>query len=98
MFVSVQIFSYLLISFLGFAFGRFSHICAGRIKVPHCWVYGVIIMFLGIAIDLFLFEDTWSLHLIALGLGLAISDIEDMAEFKIYGLCSNGKKKFWGID
>ena len=88
----------LILAFVGFAIGRIGHIYGGQMKSPHHWIYGVILMFAGILIFLVFFESKWSLGLISVGFGLSVSDLEDMADFKVYGVDLPGKKRFWGVD
>ncbi len=94
----LQFASYIVILSVGFAIGRIGHMMGGHLKAPHHWIYGVIITFAGMIVFFFLFEDKWSLFLVAFGLGLSVSDLNDMMEFKIYGVDPPGKKRFWGID
>ena len=89
---------YLTLIFAGYVIGRIGHVLGGQIKSPHHWIYGVALMLVGMTDFLIFFEDRWSLALIAFGVGLAVSDLDDMIDFKIYGVDPPGKKKFWNID
>lgn len=94
----IQFLLYIVILFAGFSIGRIGHILGGQLKTPHHWIYGVIITFIGLIAFFFLFEDKWSLCLVAFGLGLSVSDLDDMMDFKVYGVDPPGKKRFWNID
>lgn len=89
---------YIVVTFVGFAIGRIGHILGGQLKAPHHWIYGVLLIAVGMANFFFFYEDKWSLYLIAFGLGLAISDLDDMMALKLYGVDDVEVKKFWGID
>jgi len=91
-----QIIIYLMIAFIGFAIGRVSHIYGGEIKSPHHWIYGVILIIIGII--LWFYKSEWSLYVIFFGVGLTISDLKDMIDLKFYGVDPPGPKKFWHID
>lgn len=89
---------YIAVAFAGFAIGRAGHILGGQLKAPHHWIYGVVLIAVGMISFFFFYEDRWSLCLIAFGLGLAISDLDDMMALKFYGVDDVEVKRFWGID
>ena len=95
---------YLAVAFAGFAIGRVGHVLGGQLNTSHHWIYGVILMLIGMIMYLFFFEDRWSLYFIFFGLGLTISDLNDMLDLKFYGVDDvDGVddvevKKFWRID
>ncbi len=94
----MQVLIDILILSASFIAGRIIRILNRKTKMPHLWVFGTAFAFAGMTSYLFLFEDKFSLSLIALGMGLVISNLEDMSEFKIYGSSTHYKKRFWGID
>jgi len=91
-----QIIIYLAVLFIGFALGRVSHILGGQINGPHHWMFGTLLIIAGII--LWFYKREWSLYLIFFGIGLTISDLKDMLDFKIWGVDPPGPKRFWHID
>ena len=88
---------YLLAIFGGYAVGRISHIVAhGRkIQSVHHWVHGLVLFVAGL-----LLHNRWyGLCVAMFGLGLVISDLNDMMAGRFYGLKDHEfeKQKFWGI-
>jgi len=84
----------LALAFAGFAIGRIGHILGGHLNTPDHWIYGVLMMVLGA----FFYTQDWGLCLIAFGVGHAVSDLNDMLHFKLYGPDEVEVKKFWGVD
>jgi len=91
----MDILFYLLIIFAGFAIGRIGHIYAGHLKVPHHWIYGLIMTITGEII----WDNFLGLLIVLFGLGLFISDFNDFKKLK-FDLKPDEikKKKFWDID
>jgi hypothetical protein len=85
----------LLSSFSGYVVGRFGHVYLNvwlrNPKIlPHHWIYGVVLIFLGLRYS--------ATSPIAFGFGLTISDLRDLLKFKLIGSDKDGKKNFWDID
>ena len=57
---------------------------------PHHWIYGVILIFLGLRYS--------EIPFASFGFGLFLSDSKDFLKFKLIGPDEDGKKNFWGID
>lgn len=89
-----QIIFYILIAFVGFAIGRLGHIYGGHLKDPHHWIYGMILIILG----LIFWRHFLGPVMFSFGFGHFISDLVDFLNFRILGPDKPGKKKFWGID
>jgi hypothetical protein len=90
----IGILFYLLVAFIGYAIGRIGHIYGGQIRSPHHWIYGLVLMILG----LIFYQNFWGLAAIAFGVGHFISDFKDFLDLKFFGRDEEGEKKFWGID
>ena len=84
---------YILIAFTGYAIGRITHIHWGHIKSPHHWIYGLILIILG----LIFYKYFLGLIALSFGTGHFISDFKDFLHLKFYGVDEEGEKKFWGI-
>lgn len=91
---TINIIIYILIAFIGYAIGRIGHILGGQLKAPHHWIYGFILMVVG----LIFYESQWGLYALAFGLGLFISDLKDFLALKFYGVDDVQIKRFWHID
>ncbi len=89
-----QILFYILIAFIGYAIGRIGHIYGGYLKAPHHWIYGLILIILG----LIFYKNLLGLLVFFFGIGHFISDFKDFLHLKFYGVDEEGEKKFWGID
>lgn len=87
---------YFMVTFAGFAIGRLGHIFGGQLNAPHHWIYGIILIMIGIA--LWFYKKEWSFYFIFFGLGLTISDLKDMIDLKFYGVDDVDVKRFWHID
>lgn len=85
---------YFLIFFGSYAIGRVSHILGGHLKSPHHWIYGLLLLIVG----LIYMNYSWSVYAVAFGVGFIISDLKDMIDLKFYGVDDVKVKKFWGID
>lgn len=89
-----QILFYILIAFIGYAIGRIGHIYGGQLKSPHHWIYGLILIIVGLIFYKYLL-GTIAFYF---GVGHFISDLKDFLQLKFYGVDEEGEKKFWGID
>lgn len=85
---------YILIAFIGFATGRITHIYWGYTKSPHHWIYGLILMILG----LIFYKILFGVIVFCFGLGHFISDLDDFLHLRFYGEDKEGEKRFWAID
>jgi len=82
-------------SFGSYAIGRMGHVTAGHWDTPHHWIYGIILLFLGILYA----ASPWSIYAIAIGMGLWISDWYDFLDLRLWGPDKHIKKaEFWGFD
>lgn len=79
--------------FIGFAIGRFGDKWGGQLKCPHHWIYGLIL----IGVGLFYFTNYLKIATISFGTGHFISDFEDFLNLKIWGADEPHKWKFWSI-
>lgn len=86
----MEVFLYTLLAFVGYAIGRITHIYWGQIKSPHHWIYGLILITLGL---LFYGEFLGKIAL-SFGVGHFISDFRDFLQLKFYGRDEPGEKKF----
>lgn len=80
---------FIIIFMAGYLVGRIGDYYAGHWDFFHHWIYGVILLIPGI-----LFHE----YFLWFGIGLIISDLKDMIEFKIFGPDDKETKNFWGID
>ena len=80
--------------FGGYAIGRISHILGGHLYAPHHWIYGVLLIILGVVFH----SHELARWALAFGVGHTISDWDDMLALKFIGRDEPGPKKFWGID
>lgn len=92
--LEIEILFYFMVAFIGYAVGRITHIYWGQIKSPHHWIYGLILIIVG----LIFFRNFWGLIAFSFGIGHFISDFKDFIHLKFYGRDEEGEKKFWGID
>jgi hypothetical protein len=90
----MQILFYIFIAFIGYSIGRITHIYLGYIESPHHWIYGLILIILG----LIFYKHFLGLLALSLGAGHFISDFDDFLHLKFYGEEEDGEKKFWGIN
>ncbi len=90
----IEILFYILIMFIGYAIGRIGHIYGGHLKTFHHWIYGSILIILGLIFS----KNLLGLLAFSFGVGHFISDFNDFLHLKFYGVDELSKKKFWGID
>ena len=76
-------------AFLGYLIGRIGDYYAGHWDFFHHWIYGIILMCIGVFTNIFI---------LSFGLGLFISDFKDFYNCKIYGPDKKTIKRFWGFD
>ena len=85
---------YISITFVGYAIGRIGHIYGGHLRTPHHWIYGLILMIVG----LIFYKSLLGLATFSFGIGHFISDLKDFLQLKFIGPDEKGKKRFWRID
>lgn len=82
------------LALLGFAIGRMGHILGGQLDGLHHWIYGMIILIIG----LFFYKKKCGCLMFSFGLGLFVSDFKDFMDLKIYGADDVEIIKFWRLD
>ncbi|MCX6764800.1 MAG: hypothetical protein NTU58_03845 [Candidatus Nealsonbacteria bacterium] len=70
------------------------HIIFGYMDTPHHWIFGLILMILGLIFR----KHFLGLLILYFGAGFFISDFNDFLQLKIIGPDEISKNKFWGID
>jgi len=85
-----------LIAFLilGYITGRIGDYFAGHWNFFHHWVYGIILLIIGI----FYRNNFFLVYSASFGVGLIISDLDDLLHLRIYGPDKKKEKKFWGFN
>ena len=76
-----QILFYILMAFVAYVIGRIGHVYWGHLRTPHHWIYGLILMILG----LIFYEKFSGLLMFSLGTGHFISDFKDFLHFRLLG-------------
>jgi hypothetical protein len=84
----------ILSAFLGYLIGRIGDYFAGHWNFFHHWVYGAIMVIVGIIY----WANPLFIYLAFFGVGSIISDFEDLLHFRIYGPDVKDRKKFWAFD
>ena len=79
---------------LGFIVGRFGDKYGGHLNAPHHWIYGLILMIIGI----FYINIYIGIILLCLGIGHFISDLDDFLHMRVWGIDEPHEWKFWSID
>ena len=90
---------FLLVAFFGYLLGRIGHAYLNVWMknpnwLPHHWIYGMILIVLGIIY----WNNLLAQYALFFGIGHFISDFKDFLKMKFIGPDEEGKKKFWGID
>ena len=80
--------------FIGYTVGRTGHVFGGIWSMPHHWIYGFFIFCLG----WYLKKKKIGNILMAFGIGVFISDLNDFFHLRFYGADLNETFNFWGID
>ena len=86
----------LLVCFVGYLIGRIGDWYGGHLDTFHHWIYGILLVIIGVLG--FVFKDDFSDFILSFGIGLVISDLKDLFHFRIFGPDKKVVKKFWGID
>ena len=97
----LSIINFIVSAFLGYLIGRwgdhyFNFWIGDPSWLPHHWIYGLIIIIVG----LFLFESNLGIWIFSFGIGLFISDLQDFSDLKFIGSDKKSKesRRFWHID
>jgi len=90
---------YILMAFAGYILGRFGHVYlnvwTGNSKwFPHHWIYGVLLIILGIIY----WHTLLAQYSLYFGIGLFVSDLKDFLGMKFFEPDKEGPKRFWDID
>lgn len=98
--IVLQIMIILSSAFLGYIIGRVGDYFLNPLLkdpawAPHHWIYGVIIMIIGLII---MENHQAGLWLFSFGIGHFVSDLKDFIDLKFIGSDKKDKVKFWGID
>ena len=80
-------------AFMGFAIGRFGDKWGGHLNAPHHWIYGLIMIIIGIVFV----KKFVGIFLLTFGVGHFISDLDDFLHMRIYGVDEPHEWKFWSI-
>jgi len=93
--------NFLVSGFLGYIIGRWADNYLNiwlkdPAWAPHHWIYGLILMVIGI----FCFKNNLEIWIFSFGLGLFISDLKDFLDLKLFEPDGKSKEtiKFWHID
>lgn len=89
----------LLMLFLGYVFGRWSHVYlnvwTGDVNWwPHHWIIGLIVVVVGY----FVVKGDWGSLIAWFGVGLFVNDFNDFLHFRTFQPDGDGPKRFWHID
>ena len=80
--------------FIGYALGRIGHILGGHLNMLHHWLYGAVLILIGIKFYLNLF----GIFLFCFGVGVFVSDFYDFLNLRFLGRDKNHEKIFFGFD
>ena len=85
--------SSLISAFIGFAIGRFGDKYGGHLNAPHHWIFGLILIVIGI-----IYVNNWiGMLSLSFGIGHFISDLDDFLHMRIWGIDEPHEWKFWSI-
>ncbi|MFA5992943.1 MAG: hypothetical protein WC796_04525 [Candidatus Pacearchaeota archaeon] len=79
--------------FAGFSLGRIGDKYGGHLNGPHHWIFGIVLVIIGI----FYIKDIFGIFLIFFGIGLFISDLNDFLNKRFWSVDIPHKWKFWSI-
>ena len=80
-------------AFIGFAIGRFGDKYGGHLNAPHHWIYGLILIIIGIIHV----NNQIGILSLSFGIGNFISDLDDFLHMRIWGIVEPHEWKFWSI-
>jgi len=90
---------YSLALLAGFTFGRLGHIMGGGIAwVPHHWIFGLIIIIVSLILIFVKKNKYLAVILLAIGIGIFVSDFNDFLLLKVWGADDVTILKFWALD
>jgi hypothetical protein len=84
----------LFLAFIGYIVGRIGDYFAGHWDFFHHWVYGAILLVIALLFN----YNLYLFYLGFFGLGLIISDFDDLLHLRIYGPDKKISNRFWGFD
>jgi hypothetical protein len=93
--VIIKLAIFILFSFLGYVAGRIGDKYGGHMDVPHHWIYGLIMIIVGLV---YFDNFYWWAIFVAGGFGVFISDLNDFLRLRFYGPDESESPSFWGID
>ena len=80
-------------AFVGFAIGRFGDKYGGHLNAPHHWIYGLVLIVVGI-----IYVNNWvGILSLFFGVGHFVSDFDDFLHMRIWGVDEPHEWKFWSI-
>ena len=80
-------------AFIGFAIGRIGDKYGGHLNAPHHWIYGLVLIIVGIV-----YVNHWiGILSLFFGIGHFISDLDDFLNMRIWGIDEPHEWKFWSI-
>ncbi len=80
-------------TFIGFSIGRIGDKYGGNFNAPHHWLYGFVLIIIGIIY----FHHQLGLLALSFGIGHFISDLNDFWHLRIWGKDKPHQWKFWSI-
>lgn len=84
---------FLIMFFIGFAVGRYGDKWGGHLNTPHHWIYGLLLIIVGI---IFIHNNAGIVAL-SFGIGHFLSDLNDFINMRFYGPDEPHDWKFWSI-
>ena len=80
-------------TFAGFALGRFGDKYGGHLNTPHHWIWGIILIVLGIVY----INTPLGIISLSFGAGHFISDLDDFLHLRLWGVDKPHEWGFWSI-
>jgi hypothetical protein len=77
----------------GFGLGRIGDKYFGYVNFMHHWIYGLVLILIGI----FFIKSLTGIALISFGIGHFLSDLDDFLNFRVWGADIPHKWKFWSV-
>jgi hypothetical protein len=90
----MNILLFVAIAFIGYLIGRVGDKVGGHWNLPHHWIYGLILIILGLVF----YSNYWCNLGLYFGIGLFVSDGKDFLKMKVYGPDEGESRSFWGFD
>ena len=79
--------------FWGFGIGRIGDKYGGHFNTPHHWIYGLILIILGVC---YISEQLGIISL-SFGIGHFVSDLDDFLHLRFWGVDVPHEWKFWSV-